>query len=50
MFERKANEFVVRAAEVCVGASDTEAYEHDVEDLVIELEGLRQAVQETRTA
>ena len=40
----------VRATEVSIGAGDTDAYEHDVEDLVIELESLRQAVEETRTA
>jgi hypothetical protein len=48
--QTRLDELVARAAEVSVGAGDTDAYEHDVEDLVVELEGLRQAVQETRTA
>jgi hypothetical protein len=47
--QTRLDELVARAAEVSVGAGDTDAYEHDVEDLVVELEGLRQAVQETRT-
>jgi FtsZ-binding cell division protein ZapB len=47
--QTRLDELVARAAEVSVGAGDTDAYEHDVEDLVVELEGLRQAVQETHT-
>ena len=45
--QTRLEELVARAAEVSVGAGDTDAYEHDVEDLVVELEALRQAVQET---
>jgi hypothetical protein len=48
--QARLDELVARAAEVSVGAGDTDAYEHDVEDLVVELEGLRQAVQEMRPA
>jgi hypothetical protein len=45
--QARLDELVVRAAEVSVGASDTTAFAHDVDDLVLELEGLRLAVQET---
>ena len=45
--QARIDELVARAAEVSVGASDTEAYEHDVDNLVVELEGLRLAVAET---
>ena len=48
--QTRYDELVSRAAEIAIGAGDTAAYEHDVEDLVIELEALRQAVEETRTA
>lgn len=48
--QTRLDELVARAAEVSVGAGDTDAYEHDVEDLVVELEGLRLAIEETRTA
>jgi hypothetical protein len=48
--QTRLDELVARAAEVSIGAGDTDAYEHDVEDLVVELEGLRLAVEETRTA
>ena len=41
---------VARAAEVRVGAADTDTYAKDVDDLVIKLEAMRQAVEETRTA
>ena len=43
----RLDELVARAAEVSVGRTDSAAYEHDVDNLVIELEGLRQAVAET---
>jgi hypothetical protein len=43
----RLDELVARAAEVIVGRTDTATYEHDVDNLVIELEGLRQAVAET---
>lgn len=45
--QTRLDELVSRAAEVSIGAGDTDAYEHDVDDLVIELEALRQAVDET---
>ncbi len=48
--QTRLDELVARAAEVTIGAGDTDAYEHDVEDLVVELEALRLAVEETRTA
>jgi hypothetical protein len=44
--QARLDELVARAAEVSVGASDTTGFAHDVDDLVIELEGLRLAVQE----
>lgn len=47
--QTRLDELVTRAAEVSIGAGDTDAYEHDVEDLVVELEGLRLAVEETGT-
>jgi hypothetical protein len=43
----RVEELVARAAEVSVGSADTEAYAHDVDDLVIELEALRLAIDET---
>ncbi len=45
--QTRLDELVSRAAEVAIGAGDTDAYEHDVDDLVIELEALRLAVDET---
>ncbi|MFK7918825.1 MAG: hypothetical protein AB8G14_12150 [Ilumatobacter sp.] len=45
--QTRLDELVSRAAEVAIGAGDTDAYEHDVDDLVVELEALRQAVDET---
>jgi len=45
--QTRLDELVTRAAEVAIGAGDTDLYEHDVDDLVIELEALRQAVEET---
>jgi hypothetical protein len=47
LVQTRLDELVARAAEVSVGTGDTDAYEHDVDDLVIELEGLRLAVEET---
>lgn len=44
------DELVARASEVQVGQVDTEAYRRDVDDLVVRLEALHQAVEETRTA
>jgi hypothetical protein len=48
--QARLDELVARAAEVSVGTSDTDSYEHDVDNLVIELEGLRLAVAETNEA
>ena len=45
--QARLDELVARAAEVSIGAVDTDRYAHDVDDLVLELEGLRQAVAET---
>jgi hypothetical protein len=45
--QTRLDELVARAAEVSVGRTDETTYEHDVDNLVIELEGLRQAVAET---
>jgi hypothetical protein len=41
---------VARASEVRIGATDTVMYAKEVDDLVLKLEALRQAVEETRTA
>jgi hypothetical protein len=43
----RLDELAARAAEVSVGTDELAGYEHDVDDLVIELEALRQAVEET---
>lgn len=45
--QTRLDELVARASEVAIGAGDTDAYEHDVDDLVIELESLRLALEET---
>lgn len=45
--QARLDELVARAAEVSVGTSDTDTYAHDVDNLVVELEGLRLAVVET---
>jgi hypothetical protein len=44
--QSRLDELCARAAEVSIGASDTDRLASDVDDLVLELEGLRQAVQE----
>jgi hypothetical protein len=44
------DELVVRVTEIRSGATDTDAYAHQVDELVIKLEALHQAVQETRSA
>lgn len=46
--QTKLDELVARAAEVQVGAADTDTYASEVDDLVIQLEALHQAVEETR--
>ena len=43
----RVEELVGRAAEVSLGTADTDAYASDVNDLVIELEAIRQAIDET---
>lgn len=48
--QTRLDELVARASEVRIGTVDTEAYRRDVDDLVIRLEALHQAVEETRTA
>jgi hypothetical protein len=48
--QARLDELVARAAEVSVGTSDTDAYAHAVDDLVVELEAVRLAVEETRQA
>ncbi len=44
--QARLDELVSRAAEVSVGASDTTVFAHDVDELVLELEAMHQAVQE----
>jgi hypothetical protein len=46
--QTRLDELVARAAEVSLGAADTDAYEHDVDDLVVELEAMRLAMEETQ--
>jgi hypothetical protein len=48
--QTRLDELVARAAEVSLGAGDTDAYANDVDDLVIEIEAMRLAVEDTRTA
>ena len=45
--QTRLDELVARAAEVRVGTFDTDTYARDVDDLVIQLEALHQAVAET---
>ncbi|MFN3254092.1 MAG: hypothetical protein ACE37B_00210 [Ilumatobacter sp.] len=45
--QTRLDELVSRAAEISIGAGDTDAYEHDVDHLVVELEALRLAIDET---
>lgn len=47
--QARLDELVARAVEVRVGTVDTAAYAHEVDDVVVRLEALHQAVQETRT-
>lgn len=44
--QARLDELCARAAEVSVGTSDTDEFANDVDNLVLELEGLHQAVQE----
>ena len=48
--QTRLDELVARAAEVSIGASDTDTYAHDVDDLVIEIEAMRLAVEDMRSA
>lgn len=48
--QTRLDELVAQANEVLVGAVETDAYEREVDDLVVRLEALHQAVEETRTA
>ena len=47
--QTRLDEVVARAGEVRIGAVDTETYAHEVDEVVVRLEALHQAVQETRT-
>lgn len=47
--QTRLDELVARASEVRIGAADTDTYAHDVDDVVLQLEALRLAVEETRT-
>ena len=44
--QARLDELVARATEVSIGSAPTDDYAHDVDELVLELESLRQAVQE----
>ena len=48
--QTQLDELVARASEVQVGTIDTESYRREVDDLVVRLEALHQAVAEIRTA
>lgn len=48
--QTQLDELVARASEVQVGTVDTASYRRDVDDLVVRLEALHQAVEEIRTA
>lgn len=48
--QTRLDELVARAHEVGVGSVDTESYRRDVDDLVVRLEALHQAIEEIRTA
>lgn len=48
--QTRLDELVARAHEVGVGAVDTESYRREVDDLVVRLEALHQAIEEIRTA
>ena len=48
--QTRLDELVARASEVKHGAVDTDTYAKEVDDLVIKLEALHQAVEETRTS
>ena len=48
--QTRLDELVARAAEVSIGSGDTDAYANDVDDLVVEIEAMRLAVEDMRTA
>ena len=48
--QTQLDELVARASEMQVGAADTDSYRRDVDDLVIRLEALHQAIEETERA
>ncbi len=48
--QTRLDELVARTAEVSIGAGDTDAYANDVDDLIIEIEAMRLAVEDTRSA
>jgi hypothetical protein len=48
--QTQLDELVARAGEVRIGAADTDSYAKEVDNLVLQLEALRLAVEETRTA
>lgn len=48
--QTQLDELVARASEVRIGTADTASYAQDVDELVLKLEALRQAVEETRSA
>ena len=48
--QTRLDELVARASEVRVGLVDTDSYAREVDELVVRLEALHQAVEETRTA
>ena len=48
--QTQLDELVARASEIHVGTVDTDVYRRDVDELVVRLEALHQAVEELRTA
>jgi hypothetical protein len=48
--QTQLDELVARAAEVRIGSVGSDTYAREVDDLVVKLEALRQAVEETRTS
>jgi hypothetical protein len=48
--QTKLDELVARASEVRIGVADTDSYANEVDDLVIQLEALHRAVEETQTS
>ncbi len=50
LLDARFAELVARAVEVSVGSADSVVLDHDVDDLVSDLEGLRQAMDDTKRA